>query len=84
MATMSSSDFAERMLLLASSATEFRPTATYDPDGDCIEFLSKPDPFYAERVDDFLTVYRSQETHGVVGTLVEGIAGFRPRTSLRA
>ena len=84
MATMSSSDFAERMMLLASSATEFRPTATYDPDGDCIEFLAKPDPFYAERVDDLVTVYRSQETHEVVGSLTQGITGFRPRTSLRA
>ena len=46
------SDFARRMTLLAQPAEKFTPAATYDPDGDCIEFLAKPDLFYAERVDD--------------------------------
>ena len=45
---MSNSEFAEQMMLLARPAKQFEPTATYDPDGDCIEFLAKPDSFYAE------------------------------------
>jgi hypothetical protein len=73
---MSSSDFAKRMILLARPADHFEPTATYDPDGDCIEFLAKPDPFYAERVDDLVTVYYSQETHEVVGSLIKGVRDF--------
>ncbi len=81
MAAMSSSDFAERMMLLARSADGFKPTATYDPDGDCIEFLAKPDPFYAERVDDLVTVYYSQETREVVGSLIKGITEFLRRLS---
>lgn len=76
MTAMSSSDFAKRMMLLARSAEEFEPTATYDPDGDCIEFLVKPDPFYGERVDDLVTVYYSQETNEVVGSLLKGVSGF--------
>jgi len=69
-------DFAKRMMLLARPAEQFRPTATYDPDGDCIEFLAKPDPFYGERVDDLVTVYYSQETGEVIGSLVKGVSKF--------
>ena len=69
-------EFAKRMMLLARPAEQFRPTATYDPDGDCIEFLAKPDPFYAERVDDLVTVYYSQETGEVIGSLLKGVSAF--------
>jgi hypothetical protein len=51
MTVTSNAEFAKRMQLLARPADQFRPTAAHDPDGDCIEFLAKPDPFYAERVD---------------------------------
>ncbi|MCH7727693.1 MAG: hypothetical protein IH991_14605 [Planctomycetes bacterium] len=64
------------MILLAGSAEQFKPTATYDPDGDCIEFLAKPDPFYAERIDDLVTVYYSQETDEVIGSLIKGASKF--------
>ncbi len=43
-------------MLLARPAEQFEPKATYDRGGECIEFLAKPDSFYAERVDDFVTV----------------------------
>ena len=76
MSPMSNSDFAERMMLLARPAEQFEPTAIYDPDGDCIEFLAKPDSFYAERVDDLVTVYYSQETQEVIGSLIKGVRGF--------
>jgi hypothetical protein len=76
MTRMSNSEFAEHMMLLASQAGPFRPTATYDPDGDCIEFLAKPDCFYAERVDDLVTVYYSEESGEVIGSLIKGVRGF--------
>jgi len=76
MSATSNAEFAKRMMLLAKPAEEFRPTATYDPDGDCIEFLAKPDPFYAERVDDLVTVYYSQETGEVIGSLLKGVSRF--------
>src|SRR5260370_18303934 len=74
--TTTNAEFAKRMMLLARPAEQFRPTATYDPDGDCIEFLAKPDPFYAERVDDVVTVYYSQETGEVIGSLLKGVSAF--------
>ena len=77
----SHADFEKRMMLLARPAEQFEPTATYDPDGDCIEFLAKPDPFYAERVDDLVTVYYSQETQEVVGSLIKGVSSFYKRVS---
>jgi len=76
MAVTSNSDFAKRMMLLAKPAELFKPTANYDADGDCIEFLAKPDPFYAERVDDLVTVYYSQETDEVIGSLIKGVSKF--------
>jgi len=63
-------------MLLAKPAERFKPTATYDPDGDCVEFLANPDPFYAERVDDLVTVYYSQETDEVIGSLIKGVSKF--------
>jgi hypothetical protein len=76
MTVTSNEEFAKRMALLARPAEQFKPTATYDPDGDCIEFLAKPDPFYAERMDDLITVYYSQETGEVIGSLVKGVEKF--------
>lgn len=76
MTVTSNNEFSKRMTLLARPAELFKPTATYDPDGDCIEFLAKPDPFYAERIDDLVTVYYSQETDEVVGSLIKGVSAF--------
>lgn len=76
MTVTSNSEFARRMILLAHSAEQFKPTATYDCDGDCIEFLAKPDAFYAERIDDLVTVYYSQETGEVVGSFIKGVSKF--------
>ncbi len=78
MTVTSNEEFAKRMMLLTEPAEPFRPTATYDPDGDCIEFLVSPDPFYAERVDDVLTVYYSQETGQVIGSFIAS-CGRRPQ-----
>jgi hypothetical protein len=76
MTAISNAEFAKRMMLLAKPAEQFRPMATYDPDGDCIEFLAKPDPFAGERIDDLVTVYYSQETGEIIGALFEGVSGF--------
>jgi hypothetical protein len=76
MTVTSNEEFAKRMTLMAQPFERFEPTAVYDPDGDCIEFVAKPDPFYAERVDDLVTVYYSQETGEVMGSLIKGISDF--------
>ncbi|MHB8900293.1 MAG: hypothetical protein ACYC6Y_16205 [Thermoguttaceae bacterium] len=76
MTVTSNEEFAKRMMLLAEPAERFKPTATYDPEGDCIEFLVSPDPFYAERVDDLVTVYYSQGSNEVIGSQIKGVAKF--------
>jgi hypothetical protein len=76
MTPMSASDFADRMMQMARPDEPFVPSATYDRDGDCIEFLVRPDAFYAERVDDLVTVYCSQETGEVIGSLIKGVSTF--------
>ncbi len=76
MSVMSRNEFAERMMHLAASAPPFKPTATYDEDGDCIEFLASNDPFYAERIDDLVTVYYSEETNEIIGSLIKGVSKF--------
>ncbi len=74
MKRVSNEQFAQEVLSLAQRSGPFQPLAVYDPDGDCIEFLAKPDPFYAERIDELVTVYYSQETGEIVGSLIKGVS----------
>jgi hypothetical protein len=76
MTRTSNDEFAKRLLLLGRPGEQFTPTASYDPDGDCIEFLAKPDPFFAERIDELVTVYYSQDTGEVIGSLIKGVSKF--------
>src|SRR5438445_8425117 len=73
---MSNAEFADLVLSQVPKDHTFTPTAYYDPDGDCIEFIAAPDSFYGERIDALVTVYRSQETHEVVGSLIKGVRKF--------
>jgi hypothetical protein len=74
MSALTNGEFAARVLELAGRPPEkFSPTAYYDPDGDCIEFLASPENFYAERVDGLVTVYHSQETDEIIGSLLKGV-----------
>jgi hypothetical protein len=76
MTAMSNDQLAAHIMKLAHDAPPFQPTTTYDPDGDCIEFLARPDPFYAERIDTLLTVYYSQETGEIIGSQIKGVSQF--------
>jgi hypothetical protein len=73
MTPLSNSEYAAKVLELADTARPFRPTAYYDADGDCIEFLARPDNFHGERLDDLVTVYVSEETGEVIGSLLSGV-----------
>ncbi len=59
---------------LAEADRPFSPFAEYDADGDCIEFFAKPDPYYAERIDGLLTVYRSRESNEIIGSQIKGVS----------
>ncbi len=69
-------NFEEIALGYLDENIKFEPVATYDKDGDCVEFLARPGSFYAERVDDLLTVYYSQENDEVVGSLIKGVSKY--------
>jgi hypothetical protein len=72
---MTNEQFVEEALAL-KTPDSFEPTAVYLPEGDCIEFVGKPCMFYAERLDDLVTVYYEQETNEIVGCLIKGVSRF--------
>lgn len=65
--------------LADSIDTPFSPMAWYDEDGDCIEFFCRREPFYAVRKDALLTVYYSQATHEIVGSLIKRVQSILKR-----
>jgi hypothetical protein len=73
MRTLPNDDFAKRLFDIAKPQPFDRPAAYYNRAGDCIEFLAKPDRFYATRVDDLVTVYYSEESGEVIGSVIKGI-----------
>ena len=72
MSRLSNDEFAEKVLKIAP-AKAFSASAYYDRDGDCIEFLARPDDFYSERIDDLVTVYYSENDNEIVGSLIKGV-----------
>ena len=77
MTAISNDDFGKYMLQLAANAAPFKPSAVYDSDGDCIEFIASPEVYRAQRLDGLVTVYYGQESGKIVGSLIKGISGFR-------
>jgi len=73
---MTNEEFAQLVLGKVAPEQPFLPVADYDPDGDCIEFIAAPDSYYAERIDPLVTVYRSQESGEIVGSLIKGVRKF--------
>ena len=74
--TINNDSFAEYVLGQVDSSQPFKPQVIYDKDGDCIEFLFSNEPFYGERIDSLVTVYYSEETREIVGSLIKGVKRF--------
>jgi hypothetical protein len=70
---MSNENFEKEVMRLAQPSEHFEPMAYYDKDGDCIEFLISNDDYYAERVDELLTVYYSRDKNEIIGSLIKGV-----------
>jgi len=51
----------------------FEPFAFYNADGDCVEFFAKGEKYYGQRVDDYVTVYRSFETKEIIGSVIKNV-----------
>lgn len=66
-------EFMEEMEAMFGPPQAFRPTATYIPAGDCIEFVARPGRYHAQRLDDLVTVYLSEEDQEIVGSLIKGV-----------
>lgn len=47
---------------------------TYDSDGDSLEVLWDRSSFYGEFRNDWLTLYRSQETNKIVGLCISDVS----------
>lgn len=49
------------------------PTWYYDEEGDCIEFVTSDERFYAERKDQWVTAYYSFKTGELVGSMIKDV-----------
>ena len=76
--------FAEFALSQVEDGRHFQPQVSYDQDGDCIEFLASNDMFYAERIDSLVTVYYSEDTGEIIGSLIKGVKKFIAEMSKKA
>jgi len=76
MSTLPNEEFANRVKDIADRVESTGASAYYDPDGDCIEFLARPEEFWAERIDDLVTVYYSEQSGEVIGSLIKGVSRF--------
>lgn len=66
-------DYTDAVLkFLPETSKPFHPYIEYNKEGDCVEFVAKPDDFYGERIDGLVTVYYSRENQQIVGSLIKG------------
>ena len=68
------SEFFDRVA--GSARGGFTPDPSYNPYGDCIHYHWRGDEFYADRIDDKLTVYRSTASGEAVGCQIKGISAL--------
>jgi hypothetical protein len=73
---MTPEEFTSLVLAKVSDPKGTYPVATYDPDGDCIEFIAKNESFCAERIDSLVTVYYGEESGEIIGSLIKGVKRF--------
>jgi hypothetical protein len=52
---------------------KFEPKPFYSKEGDAVTLYFEDEPSYRDRVDDFLTIYRSLQNDEMVGCQIKGI-----------
>jgi hypothetical protein len=71
---LSDTDFAQEIFNIANNlAQPFHPFVFYNKAGDCIEFYVSQNDYYAERIDDYLTLFLDMDTDEIVGFMVKNI-----------
>jgi len=48
----------------------------YNREGDCIEFQTVHEGFMADRIDDYLTIYRSAKTNDPIGFQIKDVGAL--------
>jgi hypothetical protein len=71
---MTNNEFEAQVLGFVNLDQSFKPFATYDRDGDSIEFFATAEDYLAERIDALLTIYRSRDTGRVIGSLIKDVS----------
>ena len=56
--------------------TREKPRPWYNPEGDCIIYQMADEAIVADRIDEILTIYRSQITDKPIGYQIKGIAAL--------
>lgn len=51
----------------------FEARPWYNRPGDCLEFHFIEKPYHAERIDNFITVYRADDTRELIGFKIKGV-----------
>src|SRR5260370_38855858 len=73
LAPNSDAEIERRIAESNEKVAKFQPTFHHDVYGDTMEFLLNPESFFAETIDDFLTVYYGQHSKDVVGWLFKKV-----------
>ncbi len=67
-------DFLKSVLDEFGPIKPFKPSAYFDPDGNCIEFLLSNRQWRATVLDRWVTVYQAEDNDEIVGGLVKDIS----------
>jgi hypothetical protein len=82
MTVMTDKEYEDAVLALTSQECgEFSPFAFVNEEGDCIEFFVSAHDYYAQRVDDYLTLYLEEETEDVAGFVVKNVTQILERVA---
>lgn len=65
--------FTAAVLGLLSNPEPFKPFTFYNQEGDCIEFIARPGSYYEQRMDNLVTLYRSNDDEEFTGFSIKGI-----------
>lgn len=57
-------------------SVEFRPYLAISHEADTLTAYFKPDADYSKRLTDHVTLYRSLDSHEIVGCRIKGISGI--------
>lgn len=70
--SLSLNEFLEGLGQEASSS--FEPKAFYNLDGDFLEYITSPEPYFARRLDGLVTVYMRISDNEIVGARIKEIS----------